>query len=77
MLSSLSSYECREGGMGYFFRRMGPKTIIEWLKSNPKTADLMKPLPPFSYAKQQQLKRVDTNSVSTSTPLLHKKIHRK
>jgi hypothetical protein len=47
------------------------------VKSNLKTADLMKPLPPFSYSKQQQLKRVDINSISTSTPLLHKKIHRK
>ena len=75
-MSSLSSYERKEGGMGYFFRRIGPKTVIEWLKSNPKTADLMKPLPLFSHSKQQ-LKQVDTNFISTSTPLLHKKIQRR
>jgi hypothetical protein len=50
-MSSLSSYECKEGGMGYFLRRIGPKTVIEWLKSNPKTADLMKPFPLFSHSK--------------------------
>jgi sulfite reductase beta subunit-like hemoprotein len=75
-MSSLSSYERKEGRMGYFFRRIGPKTVIEWLKSNPKTADLMKPLPLFSHSKQQ-LKQVDTNFISTSTPLLHKKIQRR
>lgn len=76
-MSSLSSYECRQGGMGYFFRRIGPKMIIQWLKSNPKTTDLMKPLPIFS-SSRQQVKRVSTsNSISTSTPLLHKKIHRR
>ena len=76
-MSSLSSYECRQGGMGYFFGRIGPKMIIQWLKSNPKTADLMKPLPIFS-SSRQQVKRVSTsNSISTSTPLLHKKIHRR
>jgi hypothetical protein len=75
-MSSLSSYERRRGRMDYYFRRIGPKMIIEWLKSNPKTADLMKPLPPFPYSKQQ-LKRVDTNPISTSAPLLHNKTHRK
>lgn len=30
------------GKMGYFMRRVGPKEIISYLKSNPKTADLMK-----------------------------------
>ncbi|MGB6595091.1 MAG: nitrite/sulfite reductase, partial [Candidatus Nitrosopolaris sp.] len=34
--------EDRPGGMGYFLRRVGPKEIISYLKSNPKTADLMK-----------------------------------
>jgi len=38
------------GGMGYFFRRVGIKKIIEYFKSNPKTVHLMKPtkspLPP-------------------------------
>ena len=38
------------GGMGYFFRRVGIKKIIEYFKSNPKTMHLMKPtkspLPP-------------------------------
>jgi hypothetical protein len=28
--------------MGYFMRRVGPKEIISYLKSNPKTAELMK-----------------------------------
>jgi sulfite reductase beta subunit-like hemoprotein len=31
-----------EGGMGYFLRRVGAKEIISYLKSSPKTADLMK-----------------------------------
>ncbi len=34
--------EARPGGMGYFFRRVGAKEIIAYLKSNPKTVDLMK-----------------------------------
>ena len=34
--------EHRPGGMGYFLRRIGTKEIISYLKSNPKTADLMK-----------------------------------
>lgn len=34
--------EERAGGMGYFLRRVGTKEIIKYLKSNPKTADLMK-----------------------------------
>lgn len=37
-----SEEEDRPGGMGYFNRRVGPKEIISYLKSNPKTADLMK-----------------------------------
>jgi sulfite reductase (NADPH) hemoprotein beta-component len=37
-----SEEENRPGGMGYFLRRVGPKEIISYLKSNPKTADLMK-----------------------------------
>jgi len=28
--------------MGYYLRRVGPKEIISYLKSNPRTADLMK-----------------------------------
>ncbi|MBM3897090.1 MAG: nitrite/sulfite reductase [Thaumarchaeota archaeon] len=38
------SGEDRDGGMGYFFRRVGIKKIIEYLKSNPKTTHLMKPM---------------------------------
>jgi sulfite reductase (NADPH) hemoprotein beta-component len=34
--------ECEPGKMGYFMRRVGPKQIISYLKSNPKTAELMK-----------------------------------
>jgi sulfite reductase beta subunit-like hemoprotein len=37
-----SQDEARPGGMGYFLRRVGSKDIISYLKSNPKTADLMK-----------------------------------
>ncbi len=37
-----SEEETRLGGMGYFLRRIGAKTIISYLKSNPATADLMK-----------------------------------
>lgn len=37
-----SQEESRPGGMGYFLRRVGAKEIITYLKSNPKTADLMK-----------------------------------
>jgi sulfite reductase (NADPH) hemoprotein beta-component len=33
--------ECEPGKMGYFMRRVGPKQIISYLKSNPKTAELM------------------------------------
>jgi sulfite reductase (NADPH) hemoprotein beta-component len=33
--------EARPGGMGYFFRRVGAKAIIEWLKKNPRTAPSM------------------------------------
>lgn len=36
-----SQEEARPGGMGYFFRRVGAKEIISYLKSNPKTAHLM------------------------------------
>ncbi|MGC2571058.1 MAG: hypothetical protein WA364_06055 [Candidatus Nitrosopolaris sp.] len=32
----------RPGGMGYYLRRVGSKEIISYLKSNPRTADLMK-----------------------------------
>jgi sulfite reductase beta subunit-like hemoprotein len=31
----------QQGGMGYFFKRVGAKAIIEWLKKNPSTAKLM------------------------------------
>lgn len=34
--------EMRSGGMGYFLRRIGEKEIISYLKSTPKTKDLMK-----------------------------------
>jgi sulfite reductase beta subunit-like hemoprotein len=34
--------EHRPGGMGYLLRRVGTKEIISYLKSNPKTRDLMK-----------------------------------
>jgi len=37
-----SEKEDRSGGMGYFLRRVGAKDIISYLKSNPKTTDLMK-----------------------------------
>jgi sulfite reductase beta subunit-like hemoprotein len=37
-----SEEEDRPGGMGYYLRRVGPKEIISYLKSNPRTADLMK-----------------------------------
>jgi hypothetical protein len=36
------SEEDRPGGMGYYLRRVGPKEIISYLKSNARTADLMK-----------------------------------
>ncbi|HZD36233.1 MAG TPA: hypothetical protein VE130_13610 [Nitrososphaeraceae archaeon] len=69
-MSSSSTYEDKQGGMGYFFRRIGPKTIIEWLKSNPKTADLMSPLPIFSHSKQQASQVKSLSSISTTTPSL-------
>jgi len=37
-----SEEEDRPGGMGYYLRRVGSKEIISYLKSNPRTADLMK-----------------------------------
>jgi sulfite reductase (NADPH) hemoprotein beta-component len=37
-----SEEEDRPGGMGYYLRRVGTKEIISYLKSNPRTADLMK-----------------------------------
>jgi sulfite reductase beta subunit-like hemoprotein len=37
-----SEEEDRPGGMGYYLRRVDPKEIISYLKSNPRTADLMK-----------------------------------
>ncbi|MGH2638139.1 MAG: hypothetical protein ACRDF4_02470, partial [Rhabdochlamydiaceae bacterium] len=33
--------EAEPGGMGYFIRRIGAKSVIEHLKKNPKTAALM------------------------------------
>ena len=36
------SEEDRLGGTGYYLRRVGSKEIISYLKSNPRTADLMK-----------------------------------
>jgi sulfite reductase (NADPH) hemoprotein beta-component len=41
-VTNRSQEESRPGRMGYFFRRVGAKEIISHLKSNPKTADLMK-----------------------------------
>lgn len=29
------------GSMGYFFQRVGPRVVIEWLKNRPETASLM------------------------------------
>lgn len=39
--SSKLAQEEEPGTMGYFFRRVGSRAIIEWLKKNPKTAHLM------------------------------------
>ena len=36
--------ENRDGGMGYFFKRLGTKKIVQYLKTNPKTTHLMKPM---------------------------------
>jgi sulfite reductase beta subunit-like hemoprotein len=58
-----SSYECRPGEMGYFFRRIGPKMIIQWLKSNPKTAHLMKPIQ-YSSSRSQSKAINPSNSLS-------------
>ncbi|MGH9925271.1 MAG: hypothetical protein ACRD5B_07810, partial [Nitrososphaeraceae archaeon] len=33
--------EAKPGGMGYFFRRVGVKSIIDWLKSDPRTTGLI------------------------------------
>lgn len=41
-VTNRSQEEARPGGMGYFLLRAGAKAIISYLKSNPKTADLMK-----------------------------------
>jgi sulfite reductase (ferredoxin) len=41
-LEDRSKEEDRPGGMGYFFRRIEAEGIISSLKSNPKTAKLMK-----------------------------------
>ncbi|MBI5133455.1 MAG: nitrite/sulfite reductase [Thaumarchaeota archaeon] len=41
-IANRSQEEARPGGTGYFFRRVGAKEIIAYLKSNPKTMDLMK-----------------------------------
>jgi len=40
-VSNRLAEEARPGGMGYLFRRVGTKSIIDWLKSNPRTAGLM------------------------------------
>ena len=34
--------DVKKGGMGYFFRRVGSKNIIDHLKKHPKTEMLMK-----------------------------------
>lgn len=41
-IANRSQEEARSGGTGYFFMRVGAKEIIAYLKSNPKTVDLMK-----------------------------------
>ncbi len=41
-VTNRSQEEARTGGMGYFLRRAGANEIIYYLKSNPKTEDLMK-----------------------------------
>jgi sulfite reductase (NADPH) hemoprotein beta-component len=41
-VNNRSEEEARPGGMGYFLRRVGAKEVISYLKSNPRTADLMK-----------------------------------
>ena len=41
-LANASSEEASPGGMGYFFRRVGAKGIIDWLKKDPVTAEMMK-----------------------------------
>jgi sulfite reductase (NADPH) hemoprotein beta-component len=41
-MASASSDELSPGGMGYFFRRVGARGIIEWLQQNKETAELMK-----------------------------------
>jgi sulfite reductase beta subunit-like hemoprotein len=41
-IKNKSKQEERPGGMGYFLRRVERKEIISCLKSNPKTAELMK-----------------------------------
>src|SRR5918996_1070839 len=41
-IKNRSKKEERPGGMGYFLRRVETKEIISYLKSNPKTAELMK-----------------------------------
>ena len=41
-IKNKSKQEERPGGMGYFLRRVERKKIISCLKSNPKTAELMK-----------------------------------
>jgi sulfite reductase (NADPH) hemoprotein beta-component len=58
-----SSYECRPGEMGYFFRRIGSKMIIQWLKSNPKTAHLMKPIQYSSSRSQSKAINPDSHLI--------------
>ncbi len=41
-VANASSEEASPGGMGYFFRRVGAKGIIDWLKKDPVTAEMMK-----------------------------------
>jgi hypothetical protein len=41
-IKNRSKKEDRPGRMGYFLRRVETKEIISYLKSNPKTAELMK-----------------------------------
>ena len=40
-VSNRTTEEAQSGGMGYFIRRVGASAVIEYLKTNPKTANLM------------------------------------
>jgi Sulfite reductase, beta subunit (hemoprotein) len=55
-----------EGKMGYFFRRVGNRAIIDWLKSHPNTSHLMEPKRiPSKYLGHLELRRA-MESLQTS-----------